>query len=106
MKGIEIIETIPASRGIKMQVPLFAICLLFLFLTYICIRKSHSIIGIIVAIILAIITTIYTISLTHIHKEQYIIKIHDDASYNEFTIKYRIIQKQGNVYTVEEKEDK
>lgn len=52
MKGIEIIETIPASRGIKMQVPLFAICLLFLFLTYICIRKAHSIIGIIVAIIL------------------------------------------------------
>lgn len=68
--------------------------------------NMYDAIGIIVAIILAIITTIYTISLTHIHKEQYIIKIHDDASYNEFTIKYRIIQKQGNVYTVEEKEDK
>lgn len=104
MKGVEIIETIHANGDLRTAMILFIICVFFWISAILFIKYSQSIIGMIMAVIFAIIAALFTISITQMHGERYKIKIHDNASYNEFTSKYNIIEKHGNTYIVEEKE--
>lgn len=100
MDGVTILQTMPAFT-IK-EFIILTIIILFLFLLgFISILKLDALLG---GVFMAIALMVAVQGVSP-HPKQYKITVSDTVSYNELTAKYNIIDTDGKIITVEEKDN-
>ncbi len=111
MNGVEILSTEIIYNTI---LPEFCIAIGFLFATtftviaVVCLANEHYIVAIISALFITVSIVIVglsnTYSKTDINHIEYKVTIDDSVSMNEFLDKYEILDQEGKIYTVKERE--
>lgn len=111
MNGVEILssETIYNTILPEWCITAGLICaMVFIFLMVFCFSNDHMIIGlicIVIALIVGIVGSLGgTLSKTDISHIEYKVTIDDSVSMNDFLDKYEILDQEGKIYTVRERE--
>lgn len=102
MDGVTILQTIPAHGDDFLKALSIALAIGFVIIMFGVYASYKCIWAIILTGCLAIVFTLDAVS---IHHKQYKITVSDTVSYNKLTAKYNIIETDGKIITVEEKDN-
>lgn len=101
MDGVTILQTIPAVTN-KEYIILIIAVLFLIILGGVLLLKFDALLAGFAFMALALIVAAQGV---HSHPKQYKITVDNTVSYNEFTAKYNIIETDGKIITVEEKDN-
>lgn len=101
MNGVTILQTMPAVTNKEYIIIIIAVLLLII-LGGVLILKFDTLLAGVAFMAFALIVAAQGV---HPHPKQYKIAVDNTVSYNEFTAKYNIIETDGKIITVEEKDN-
>lgn len=101
MDGVTILQTIPAVTN-KEYIILIIAVLFLIILGGVLLLKFDALLAGFAFMAFALIVAAQGV---HLHPKQYKITVDNTVSYNEFTAKYNIIETDGKIITVEEKDN-
>ena len=101
MDGVTILQTIPAVTN-KEYIILIIAVLFLIILGGVLLLKFDALLAGFAFMAFALIVAVQGV---HSHSKQYKITVDNTVSYNEFTAKYNIIETDGKIITVEEKDN-
>ena len=101
MNGVTILQTIPAVTN-KEYIILIITVLFLIILGGVLLLKFDALLAGFAFMAFALIVAVQGV---HSHHKQYKITVDNTVSYNEFTAKYNIIETDGKIITVEEKDN-
>lgn len=101
MDGVTILQTIPAVTN-KEYIILIIAVLFLIILGGVLLLKFDALLAGVAFMAFALIVVAQGV---HPHPKQYKIAVDNTVSYNEFTAKYNIIETDGKIITVEEKDN-
>lgn len=101
MDGVTILQTIPAVTN-KEYIIVIITVLFLIVLGGVLLLKFDALLAGVVFMALALIVSAQGV---HPHPKRYKITVDNTVSYNEFTAKYNIIETDGKIITVEEKDN-
>lgn len=101
MDGVTILQTIPAVTN-KEYIIVIITFLFLIVLGGVLLLKFDALLAGVVFMALALIVSAQGV---HPHPKRYKITVDNTVSYNEFTAKYNIIETDGKIITVEEKDN-
>lgn len=102
MNGVTILQTIPAYGDDFLKALSIALAISFVIIMFGVYASYKCILATILTGCLAIVFTLVAVS---IHPKQCKITVSDTVSYNKLTAKYNIIDTDGKIITVEEKDN-
>lgn len=101
MNGVTILQTMPAVTNKEYIIIIIAVLFLII-LGGVLILKFDALLAGVAFMAFALIVAAQGV---HPHPKQYKIAVDNTVSYNEFTAKYNIIETDGKIITVEEKDN-
>lgn len=101
MDGVTILQTIPAVTNKEYTIIIIAVLFLIILGGVLILKFDALLVGV-AFMAFALIVAAQGI---HPHPKQYKIAVDNTVSYNEFTAKYNIIETDGKIITVEEKDN-
>lgn len=101
MDGVTILQTMPAVTNKEYIIIIIAVLFLII-LGCVFILKFDALLAGVVLMVCGLIVAAQGV---HPHPKQYKIAVDNTVSYNEFTAKYNIIETDGKIITVEEKDN-
>lgn len=101
MNGVTILQTMPAVTNKEYIIIIIAVLFLII-LGGVLILKFDALLAGVAFMAFALIVAAQGV---HPHPKQYKIIVDNTVSYNEFTAKYNIIETDGKIITVEEKDN-
>lgn len=101
MDGVTILQTIPAVTNKEYIILIIAVLFLIILGGVLLLKFDASLAGV-AFMAFALIVAAQGV---HPHPKQYKIAVDNTVSYNEFTAKYNIIETDGKIITVEEKDN-
>lgn len=101
MNGVTILQTMPAVTNKEYIIIIIAVLLLIILGGVLILKFDALLTG----FAFMAFTLIVAAQGVHPHPKQYKIAVDNTVSYNEFTAKYNIIETDGKIITVEEKDN-
>lgn len=106
MDGVTVLQTIPETLPCASTDGLISVLIIFFLFFAVCLyamTQSNSDVWFSMSILSLLVCVGIIYMLCAKHPTRYKVTLNNNASYNEFTDNYKIIETEGNVLTVEER---